>query len=132
MNAETNMTELFDGVVLKLLKQRNKHSGVAPHEDVSWMAYENFGDYYADYKAILAPAIYSTPEKRVLRIAQAYAVRQLSGMLPRLPGHIGFDQLQEAMRIVFESHTERVVALMHWKWGSQAAEIVRDNGALTL
>lgn len=132
MNAETTMTELFEGLILKLLKQSHKHSGIDPHEDVSWMAYESFGDYYAANKVMLAPAVYSTPEKRVLSFAEAYVVRQLSGMLHRFPGgRVDFDQMRDVMRFVLESHAERVLALMHWKWGGQVAEIVRDNGALS-
>lgn len=123
---------LFEGMHTKLLKQGRRHRDKATQEDEGWMAYDNFGDYYAENKATFAPAVYPDPNLRILRIAEAFVIRQLFGHLNRSPGGGDFDALRAGIRRSFEQSRDETVAMMRQHWPAETEDIVRNNKGLGL
>ncbi|QRM23550.1 hypothetical protein [Burkholderia pseudomallei] len=118
---------LFDGLHAKLLTQDRRLSDKAAQEDEGGMAYDNFGDYYAENKDTFASAVFPDPSLRIIRIAEAYVIGQLFGHLNRSPDGGDLDALRAGIRQSFEQSRDETVAMMRQRWPAETEDIVRNN-----
>lgn len=118
---------MFEGMHTKLLTQDRRHSDKAAQGDEGRMAYDNFGDYYAENKDTFASAVYTDPSLRILRIAEAYVLGQLFGHLNRSSDGGDFDALKAGIRKSFEQSRDETVAMMRQHWPAETEDIVRNN-----
>jgi hypothetical protein len=95
--------------------------------DERWLSWENFGEYYAANKFLFAPATYTDPNRRIIRIAEVFILHQLGGLLNRSPEGRDYETYRDAIRQALEQNIDTAVAMMDARWPKEMADIVRNN-----
>lgn len=124
--ARTDIAQyLFENLHSVLLKKERRRKDRDYYE--SWLSWENFGEYYAANKFLFAPATFTDPNKRIIRIAEVFILHQLSGLMNRSPGGGDYETYRDTMRQALEQNIDKAVAMMRARWPEETADIVRNN-----
>jgi hypothetical protein len=95
--------------------------------DEGRLSLKNFGEYYAANRFTFAPATYTDPNRRIIRIAEVFILHQLGGLLNRSLKGRDYETYRDAIRQALERNIDTAVATMEARWPKETADIVRNN-----